>query len=181
MQQINQLKNENNELKTNMQYAGLNGLNLLEMTKAERDRLQTHLSQGSIKTMQPDLSKTRGSERRLGSAKSSRSNKSKSSIKSRRSSQKSRQEWDLNGHRIKRSATKSSMKRKTNGGSKASIRSTRQASFSKSRQSLSRISQRSKSKSIISGRSGSVSQKSRTRRASLNKPGNFGQSNTASA
>ena len=58
MQQISELKNENNELKVNMQYAGLNGLNLLEMTQAERDRLQTHLSLGSIKTVQPDLTKT---------------------------------------------------------------------------------------------------------------------------
>ena len=87
MQQISELKNENNEMKANMQYSGLNGLNLLEMTQAERDRLQTHLSIGSIKTMQPEGTKATVSERKLASVKSSRSNKSKSSIKSKKSSQ----------------------------------------------------------------------------------------------
>lgn len=116
-----------------MQYAGLNGMNLMEMTQAERDRLmQTHLSLGSIKTVEPNISV---SEKKLVQSKSSRSNKSKSSIKSKRSSKKSvnNQEWDLSGHRIKRSTTKSSMKRTGRGGSKASISTNRQASFSKSR------------------------------------------------
>ena len=61
MQQITELKNENNELRASMQYGAMNGLNLLEMTQAERDRLQTHLSLGSIKTMQPEGTKTTAS------------------------------------------------------------------------------------------------------------------------
>ena len=105
MQQISYLKSENAQLKAKMEYG--NTLNLNNMSKADLERLQTHLSMNSLHTLQPAAS-----SKSIASNKSSgRSKKSKSSIKSK-SSKKSHsffRNGSLNG---RDSEHKSSLKKK---------------------------------------------------------------------
>ena len=107
----------------------------------------------SLKTVDPF-------NRSFTSKRSGGSRKSKSSAKSCSSRKSNRQEWDYNGHRVKSSTQKSSIKKKRSSRSISAV--TRESKSRHSRTSLSR-----NSKGAVSAKSiGVSSNRSKTRRSS---------------
>jgi len=141
-------------MKTIMQYANASGLNWANLSKDQRDRLQTHLSMNSLKTVDP-INRSFNSRRSGGG-----SRKSKGSAQSCSSRKSNRQEWDYNGHRVKSSTQKSSIKKKRSSRSISAV--TRESKSRHSRTSLSR-----NSKGVVSSKSiGVSSNRSKPRRGS---------------